>query len=94
MKAPLCERCHNEDATSISFFNIRPSASGNGDVIFACQCTAESEEYYITLDRIGERWLSHLRDKRWFTAAVEEQYRKRVETLGAAASEMLVLGCR
>ena len=65
-KEPMCEACGDAPATSFSYFKSHPHKWR-----FTCQCTSNSETYYVMLDRIFSSpastvdWLAHLNEKPW-----------------------------
>lgn len=72
---PTCEVCGKHPATSFSFFLNRDDAERpSGQWKFACDCTSDTEFYYVLFDgAVGffsspkekANWLSHLKIKIW-----------------------------
>ena len=65
-KKPMCEACEKEPATSFSRFDSHPDKWR-----FTCQCTSESENYYVEIQKFFSSpastvdWLAHLNEKPW-----------------------------
>ena len=62
---PKCEVCKKEIATSFSVL-------ADDRWIFASQCVADEEKYYVEFERFFSSpastvdWMAHLQEKRWF----------------------------
>ena len=67
---PICEECGKNEATSFSFFPL-DSDPMKGEWKFVCDCTIESEDYYIAIkDFLGNpqaavNWMAHMNKKTW-----------------------------
>ena len=67
-KVPTCEVCQEKPAVSFSFFFRDFNQGENGTWKFCCDCTSQTEDYYIVFDDFfpGEAlWLAHLEEKTW-----------------------------
>ena len=67
-KVPTCEVCREKPATSFSFFFQDINQGQDGTWKLCCDCTSQTEDYYIEFDNFfsGEAgWLVHLREKLW-----------------------------
>ena len=65
-KTPVCEVCREKPSVSFSFFFRNINRDGTWKL--CCDCTSQTEGYYIEFDNFfsGEAgWLEHLREKRW-----------------------------
>lgn len=69
-KDPICEVCGSKKATSFSFVISNPE-SFEGEWKYVCDCTTESEDYYIPIENFFSRgpatvdWLAHMGEKPW-----------------------------
>jgi len=71
-KRPICEKCGKEPAISFSYFGRRvENKTQEQQWFFTGMCTADSEMYYVELDRFFNSpastvdWLAHLNSKGW-----------------------------
>ena len=67
-KEPICEVCGRKEATSFSLIINNPD-SFKGEWKFVCDCTTQSEDYYIPIENFFSRgaatvdWLAHMSEK-------------------------------
>ena len=67
---PICEECGKNEATSFSFFPFDSDPS-KGEWKFVCECTNESEDYYILIKQFFANppaavdWMAHMSSKTW-----------------------------
>jgi len=60
----MCEVCQKRPATSFSWFK-------RGEWLFTCDCTSDTETYYIELRKFFKNngatidWLAHMSEKDW-----------------------------
>jgi len=67
---PICEACGQNEAISFSFFPF-DSDSSKGEWKFVCECTSETEDYYIPIKDFFANppaavgWMAHMNEKTW-----------------------------
>ena len=67
-KVPTCEVCQEKPALSFSFFFENINQGQDGTWKLCCDCTSQTEDYYVLFDNFfsGEAgWMAHLREKTW-----------------------------
>ena len=89
---PICEACGEKEAESFSFLPF-DSDSSNGEWKFVCECTSESEHYYIPISNFFANpsatvdWMAHMNEKTWMDWSnfmnMMERFRKVTDSYGA-----------
>ncbi len=94
-KVPTCEVCREKPAVSFSFFFQDHNQGYDGTWKFCCNCTCETEDYYIEFDGFFSEealWLEHLGEKTWMDwgdwFAMWKRFRDEAE-LGLPSKEVI-----
>ena len=87
-KSPTCEVCREKPAVSFSFFFRDLNRGQDGAWKLCCDCTSETEDYYIGIDDFFSKeavWLAHLGEKRWMDWADWQAMMRRIRDMRPSA---------